>query len=68
MRENTDASVEERVNPIRNSNQPDKYGALVEKLTQLEANNWPKFQEQLKNLHSGKIDQTEVQTNEKNSQ
>ena len=29
---------------------------------QLETNDWPKFQEQQKNLHSAKIYQTEPQT------
>ena len=40
----------------------DNYWDLVEKLSQLEPNDWPKFQEQLKNLHSVKIYKTEAQT------
>ena len=49
------------MNPIRKSNQPDNYRALVKKLIQLEPNDWSKFQEQLKNLHLAKIHQTEAQ-------
>ena len=50
MRENSYASVVQRVNPIRNSNQQDHYRALVKKWIQLEWNDWLRFQEQLKNL------------------
>ena len=34
----------------------------MKKLIQLEPNDWPKFQEQLKNLHLVEIYQTETQT------
>ena len=33
----------------------------IEKLIQLEPNDWPNFQEQLKNLHLDKIHKTEAQ-------
>ena len=33
----------------------------MEKLIQLEVNDWPKFKEQLKNLHSTEIHQIEAQ-------
>ena len=62
MGENTYASVVPCVNLIRNSNQPDDYRALVEKLIYLEPNDWLKFQKLLKNLHSAEIHQTESQT------
>ena len=42
-------------------NQDNKYRALMEKLIQLELNNWPKFQEHLKKLHSAKFDQVPTQ-------
>ena len=50
----------QRANPIRNSNQPDNYRALDKKLIQLELNDSPKYLEQLKNLHSAEIHQTEA--------
>ena len=36
-------------------NQENKYSALKEKLIQLEPNDWPIFQEQLKNQHSAEL-------------
>ena len=57
----THATVAQKVNPIRNCSQPDNYRALFEKLIQLEPNDWPKFQEQLNNLHLAEIHQTEAQ-------
>ena len=39
--------VARRVNLIGNSNHPDNYRALVEKLIQLKANDWSKFQDQM---------------------
>ena len=52
MRENSYAPVAQRVDT---TNQDNKYRTLVEKLIQLEANDWPKFQEHLKKLHSAKF-------------
>ena len=40
MGENTFVSIARRVNPIRDSNQADKYRVLVEKLIQMEAKDW----------------------------
>ena len=65
MGENTYTSVGQMVNPIRGSNQVDKYRALFKKIIQLEPNDWLKFQEKLKNLHLSKIYQTEAQTKQK---
>ena len=48
MGENSYASVAWRADTI---NQDDRYRILVEKLIQLEPNDCPTFQEQLKNLH-----------------
>ena len=62
IRENIYAFVARRVNPIRNGNQHDNYRALVEKLIHLEPNDWPKFQKQLKNLHTAEIHHTEKET------
>ena len=62
MGENTYNSVAWRADSIWQSNQVDKYKALMEKLIQLEPNDWPKFQEHLKNLHLAEIPQTETQT------
>ena len=50
------------MNPIRNSNQPDNYRSLVKKLTRLGSNDWPKFQELPKNIHSDEFHQTKTQT------
>ena len=49
MGENTDAFVSRRADPI---NQDSKYRTLIETLIQLELNDWPKFQNNLKKLHS----------------
>ena len=46
MGESSYVSVARRANT---TNQDNKYGTLVEKLIQLEATDWPKFQEHLKN-------------------
>ena len=46
---------------IKQGNQVDKYRLLIEKLIQLEPNDRPNFQEQLKNLHLDKIHKTEAQ-------
>ena len=46
MEKNTYASVAQRVDPIHQDN---KYRAMVEKLIQLEKNDWPKIQKHLKN-------------------
>ena len=56
--ENTYTSIAQSVNPI---NQDNKYRALAEKLIQLELNEWPKFQSQLKNLHAAEFQQTQTQ-------
>ena len=49
MGENRYASVAWRADT---TNQSNKYRTLLEKLIQLEVNDWPKFQENLKRLHS----------------
>ena len=49
MGENSYATNARRVDT---TNQNKKYRILVKKLIQLEANDWPKFQEHLKKLHS----------------
>ena len=49
MQESKYASV---VQSVDTSNQDIKYLTLVEKLTQLEANDWLMFQEKLEKLHS----------------
>ena len=49
MGESSYASVSRRAN---STNEDTKYRRLVEKLLQLETNDWPKLQEQLKILHS----------------
>ena len=43
------------------TNDDSKYKTLVEKLLKLEANDWPKFQEHLKKLHSDEFYQTPAQ-------
>ena len=58
---NAYATEEWRANSIRNY-QPNNYRTFVKKLIQLESYDWPKFQEQLKNLYSAKIHQTEALT------
>ena len=52
MGENSYASDARRADTI---NQENKYRALVEKLIQLEPNDWPKFQEHLKKTTFGRI-------------
>ena len=47
--------------PIRNNSQAHKFRACRETI-QLEPNDWPKFQDHLKNLQLADIHQTEVQT------
>ena len=47
--ESSYASVARRAD---RTNDDTKYRTLVEKLLKLEANDWPKFQENLKKLHS----------------
>ena len=61
MGENTYASVGRRVDPI---DQDHKYRAMVEKLIQLELNDWPKFQELLKKLHLIEFPQVQTQWQE----
>ena len=58
MGESSYASVARRVD---RTNDDTKYRTLVEKLLKLEANDWPKFQEYLKNLHSVKFYQAPAQ-------
>ena len=53
-------SVAQRVNSIRISNHVDNWRVLIEKLIQLEINNWPKFQKELKNLHLAEIHQIKL--------
>ena len=52
MSENSYASIAQRADTV---NQDYRYRALVGKLILLEPNNWPKFQEQLKNLPSAEL-------------
>ena len=52
MGENSYSSVAWRVDT---TNQDNTYGTLVEKLIQLEVNDWPKFQEPLKKPHSAEF-------------
>ena len=58
MGENSYASVARRVD---RTNDDTKYKTLVEKLIKLEANDWPKFQEHLKKLHSDEFYQAPAQ-------
>ena len=61
---NAYVSVAQRVDPIRQSSQVDKYRAVVEKLNQSEPNDWPKFQEHVtKILQSAEFLRTEIKTN-----
>ena len=57
MKVNTFANVAQKVRPISNdnNNQSDKNRTLIKKLMQLEPNDWPKFQEKLKTIHSVEI-------------
>ena len=52
MGENSYASVALRVDT---TNEDNKYWTLVEKLIHLEANDWPKFEEPLKKIHSAEF-------------
>ena len=52
MGENSYAFVARRADTI---NQDNKYRVLEKKLIQREPNDWLKFQEQLKNLHSAEL-------------
>ena len=52
MGENSYASVAQRADTISQDN---RYRALIEKLIPLEPNDWPKFQEQVKNLHPAEL-------------
>ena len=58
MGDNSCASVARRADT---TNQDTKYRTLVEKLIQLEANDWLKFQEHLKKLHSAEFYQSPAQ-------
>ena len=58
MGESSYASVARRVD---RTNDDTKYRTLVEKLLKLEANDWPKFQEHLKKLHSDEFYQAPAQ-------
>ena len=58
MGENSYASVAQRTDT---TNEDNKYGTLVEILLQLEANDWPKFQEHMKKLHPAKFYQAPAQ-------
>ena len=58
MWESSYASVVWRVD---RTNDNTKYRTLVEKLIQLEANDWPKFQEHLKKLHSAEFYEASAQ-------
>ena len=42
------------------TNDDSKYRTLVEKLLKLEANDWPKFQELLKKLHSDEFNKHQI--------
>ena len=58
MGESSYTSVARRADRI---NDDTKYRTLVEKLLKLEANDWPKFQEHLKKLHSDEFYQAPAQ-------
>ena len=49
------------------ANEDNKYRTLVEKLIQLEANDWPKFQEQLKKLQLAEFYQAPAQQRERSN-
>ena len=65
MRENSYASVAQRV---VTTNQENEYRTLMEKLIQLEANDWPKFQEHLKKLHSAEFYQAPAEQQVENGE
>ena len=58
MGESSYASIARRADRI---NDDTKYRTLLEKLIKLEANDWPKFQEHLKKLHSDEFYQAPAQ-------
>ena len=58
MGENSSASVAQRADT---TNEDNKYRTLIEKLIQLDVNDWPKFQEHLKKLHSAEFYQAPSQ-------
>ena len=58
MGESSYTSIARRADRTSNNS---KYRTLVEKLIQLEANDWPKFQEHLKKLHSVEFYQAPAQ-------
>ena len=58
MGENSYVSVAQRVDI---TNQDNKYRTLVEKLIQMEVNDWSKFQEHLKKLYLAKFYQAPTQ-------
>ena len=58
MGENSYAYVAQRMDTV---NQDNKYRTLMEKLIQLELNDWPKIQGHLKKLHSGEFYQEPTQ-------
>ena len=57
MGENSYASIARKMDT---TNQDNKYRRLVEKLIQLEANDWPKFRKHLKKLHPAEFYQAPV--------
>ena len=65
MGENNNAFVARRADT---TNQDNKYRILVEKWIQLEANDWPKFQEHLKKLHSNEFYQAPAQQQVRNGE
>ena len=65
MEESSYASVAQRAD---RTNDDTKYRTLVEKLIKLEANDWPKFQDHLKKLHSVEFYQTPAQQQVANGQ
>ena len=65
MEENSYASVARRAD---RTNEDNKYRTFVEKLIQLEANDWPKFQKHLKKLHSAEFYQAQPQQQVENGQ
>ena len=47
-------TVARRASPSSTNKETDKYKVLLEKLIQLAQSDWPKFQEQLRKMHSAK--------------
>ena len=64
MGEESYASIAQRADT---TNQDNKYRTFVEKLIQLEVNDWSMFQEQLKKLHSAASDQKRVGNGERSN-